>query len=305
MKADIDLRKMGAMETNTAEIVRRRVKIDFDSSNAGDWSRRSKEYESRLNVFSFILPTGERYFINSVRNYMGKITDPVLRDQSERFIYQEAMHSKEHDRSNEALKRVHPYGAELERISEVLLSFSRRFMPKSTQLATSCGLEHFTAMFADSLLRGQDRLIAEADPAFAALWLWHAVEEIEHKAVCFDVYQQVCGKGVFSYLHRVGVMAVNSLIFVGAMGIGYSVIRWKQRKARGKRTEGRRLDGQKSGSSNVFLLLKGVSFQLYLDYYRPSFHPWNHNNADLIEAWKRNYAGFGVREDAPLAEMSV
>jgi predicted metal-dependent hydrolase len=27
------------------------------------------------------------------------------------------------------------------------------------------------------------------------MWLWHAVEEAEHKAVCFDVYQQVCGKG--------------------------------------------------------------------------------------------------------------
>ena len=32
-----------------------------------------------------------------------------------------------------------------------------------------------------------------ADPAMAKLWRWHALEETEHKAVAFDVFQQVSG----------------------------------------------------------------------------------------------------------------
>jgi hypothetical protein len=36
-----------------------------------------------------------------------------------------------------------------------------------------------------------------------------------------------------------------------------------------------------------------VPVKLYLDYYRPSFHPWDHNNVPLIEEWKRRYRDFG------------
>src|SRR5262249_42893677 len=42
-------------------------------------------------------------------------------------------------------------------------------------------------------------LLRGAPPAVASLWLWHVVEEIEHKNLAFDVYQHVYG----DYWYRV------------------------------------------------------------------------------------------------------
>jgi hypothetical protein len=273
------------------EIIRRRVKIDFAAANASGWSGRNTGLDDVLNALSFVFPAGEAYFINSVRYYLGRITDPVLKEQAERFIYQEAMHSKEHARSNQVLKQIHPYGREMERMADALLGFGRRFTPKATQLATSCALEHFTAMLADVLLRDQRRLIDESEPAFVALWLWHAVEETEHKAVCFDVYQHIFGRGVLSYLHRVFIMATTSLTFVAVMAVGFGMIKWKKRRQHG------RSDLRSAGMPRLGVMLGSVTLKMYLDYYRFSFHPWQQNNAHLIDEWKAHYANFGAGLD--------
>ena len=279
------------------QIIRRRVKIDFAAADASGWSGRNTGLDDVLNALSFVFPAGEAYFINSVRYYLGRITDPALKEQAERFIYQEAMHSREHARSNQVLKQIHPYGREMEKMAAALLGFGRRFAPKATQLATSCALEHFTAMLADVLLREQRRLIDESEPAFVALWLWHAVEETEHKAVCFDVYQHIFGRGPLSYLHRTFIMATTSLTFVAAMAVGFGMIKWKKRRRHKGAALGGQPDLQSSGMPNLAVLLGGIPMKMYFDYYRFSFHPWQHKNAHLIDEWKTSYANFGVGID--------
>jgi len=289
------------MGARHGRITRRYVQIDFTSAGADGWSRSSRRFENGLNALSFLFPAGERYFINSVRNYMDRITDPVLKEQARRFIYQEAMHAKEHARANQVLKQVHPYGSEMERLAGSLLALGRRLMPKSTQLANSCAIEHLTAILADALLRDQKTVRSEYEPAFAALWLWHAVEETEHKAVCFDVYQYVCGKGFFSYLHRVGIMVATSLSFLFVMAVGFSLIKWKQKRRRfAAAASGRagKASPQATTAPTIATFLKLISWRLYFDYYRRSFHPWDHDNGHLIDEWKQYYARFGERPAA-------
>ena len=281
-------------------IIRRRVKIDFEHARAGDWMAGNKDYENVLNAISFLFPAGETYFCNSLQNYMDRITDPKLKEQAREFIYQEAMHTKEHMRSNRELMKTFPHGAEMDRIARGLLNFSRAVNPKPTQLATTCALEHFTALFADTLLRQQDGFRASSDPAFAALWLWHAVEETEHKAVAFDVYQHCVGKGPIAYLHRVIIMGSVSLMFLGGLAFGFTMIKWKE--ARDRRKSGTtpatpaEKAAAKAGKPTLRELFKAFPARLYFDYYRPSFHPWNHQNAYLIDKWREAYATFG---DAP------
>ena len=61
-------------------------------------------------------------------------------------------------------------------------------LPKSTQLAATTYMEHFTALLAERLL--EDKQFAnKADPEMIKLWQWHAIEELEHKAVAYDVYE--------------------------------------------------------------------------------------------------------------------
>src|SRR5471032_2900788 len=56
-----------------------------------------------------------------------------------------------------------------------------------------------------------------------------------------------------------------------------------------------------AGRPRLWPLLKELlSLPLYLDYYRPSFHPWDHNNVHLINEWKQRYKTFGAGPDAHL-----
>jgi uncharacterized protein len=286
------------MDATPTQIIRRRVNIEFDSSKARGWHFSKKLIEDFLNAVSFTFPPGEKFFIQSVQNYRDRITDPVLKEQVKLFIYQEAMHTKEHARCNLALAQAFPDGQKIEKIAAKSLSLAQRFTPKATQLACTCALEHFTAILADTLLRGQETFVNETDPAFAALWLWHAVEESEHKAVCFDVYQAVFGKGVLSYLHRVLIMFITSVNFMLTLLFAVTLIRKKGTKDQKTPV----IDGpqNKPPSRNSWRepslvggLLEIVPLKLYFDYYRPSFHPWDYNNVHLIEEWKQRYRDFG------------
>jgi predicted metal-dependent hydrolase len=166
--------------------------------------------------------------------------------------------------------------------------------PKSWQLASTVALEHFTAVLADGLLRSQDQFVADADPAFASLWLWHAVEEAEHKAVCFDVYQQVCGSGTYSYLRRVSVMFLMTVVFLLTVFVAGRLLNPHARAA-SKTTQ--KHDGADERHSSWHILKEVVSPDLYFDYYRRSFHPWDHDNTERIEAWKVRYRDFATSPD--------
>jgi len=273
------------------EIVRRRVKIDFDSAPAEAWSTWGPQFENTLTAISFLLPVGERFFIKSLRHYLPKLTDPKLREQAQQFIFQEVMHTREHERSNAVLTKVHPYGPWIERMADITLTIHSYTSFKASQLATTCAMEHFTAIIANDLLRHQEAFRATSDPAFSTLWLWHAVEETEHKAVCFDVYEQVCGKGFFAYLHRVVIMGMVTLMLVAAMVIGFRVVGRRTRDKDGKPVPAR---------PKLSALARSVPGRLYFDYFRRSFHPWDHDNMALVDEWKRHYADLGIPKNAPV-----
>jgi uncharacterized protein len=148
------------------------------------------------------------------------------------------------------------------------------------RLAATCALEHFTATLAHAILRDR-RLLESAHPIMAALWKWHAAEENEHKAVAYDVYEKVGGH----YLERVVVMLVATVIF-WAMVLEQQVRLMKIDKVL--------FSPRQWWSLFKFLLVKPGGMRgmwiHYVDYFRPGFHPWQLDNRDLLEAWKREYA---------------
>ena len=288
------------MEPISTPIIRRRVNIDFESAKTPGWHPSRRELEDFLNAISFVFPPGEKFFIESVQNYQDKITDPVLKEQVKRFIYQEAMHTKEHNRANRVLDQSYPYGNDIEKFTGTILSLTQRFTPKAVRLAVTCALEHFTAILAELLLRNQEQFIAESDPAFAALWLWHAVEEAEHKAVCFDVYRQVVGKGPLSYIVRAGAMVSSTLCFLLTLFVAVRLINKQEKQRQEIGTTGPSTQDVASKPRLWPLLKELLSLPLYLDYYRPSFHPWDHDNRHLIAEWKKRYRTFGAGPDGHL-----
>ena len=226
-----------------------------------------------MNALSTTFPDGERFFIHSVRNFENQVTDPELRAQIRAFIGQEANHGKEHEAFNQALIDQHqlPLTSKLKFMKGALAWAKSKWSPRE-QLAMTVGFEHFTAILANLMLKQAD-VIEDLDGVYADMFMWHAVEETEHKAVAFDVYQAVDG----DYWLRVRSMAAATFFFLlVTLRMQYSLL--KHDKQLGNWRDA-------LGFAKFMLLKPGMITRIipeYLDFYRPGFHPWQHDNRHLI-----------------------
>lgn len=232
-----------------------------------------------LNALSLTFPDGERFFVNSVRAFREHITDPKLQKEISGFIGQEAMHSLEHQSFNELLMQM---GYEQEASSGIkfakqMLARGQRLLSPKQQLAATAALEHITAILAHRLL-SNPKWSQKMRPEVRVLWLWHAIEEIEHKAVAFDVFEQVSG----DYKMRTRSL-FYATIYLAAYTSRYTWVFLKKDKAY------RRPIALTKGFWNL-LGPRGfvtTSIPSYLSFYRPNFHPWQHDNSALIAAAKQ------------------
>jgi predicted metal-dependent hydrolase len=259
------------------EIKPRRMKFAYGDSPE-HWMAGDRVLTRFMEALSMLFPEGERFFVESVARYRDQIVDPVLQKQVTAFAAQEGMHAAEHHKYNvrAAGDRTTGYEAIAGHLRHPL---ARRVLSPMNRLAITVALEHFTAMMADELLKNPayEKLM---DPEHAKLWLWHAVEETEHKAVAFDVYRAVGG----GYLRRASMMQLMTFLFIVASARLLAGLLWN--------------DGsQKRPNLSRFIEVGFVSpgffrncFPAWLDYFRPSFHPWQRENSDLIQAWKERYA---------------
>jgi len=134
---------------------------------------------------SATFPEGEAFFVESVRQHRGGVDDR-LAGEIKAFTTQEVIHSREHLAFN---RRAADAGYDLSKL-EAQVHFRlelTKSRPPIASLAATMALEHFTAILAHELLADPLHL-AGADPATAALWRWHAAEEIEHKGVAYDTW---------------------------------------------------------------------------------------------------------------------
>ncbi|NUG51451.1 metal-dependent hydrolase, partial [Acinetobacter lactucae] len=167
-----------------------------------------------LTALSSTFPVGEQFFVNSVRNVRDKVSDPQLQAQIAAFIGQEAMHSKAHGEFNEAWRRD---DYNLDSFQNWLNERDKylRTIPPKLQLALTCAFEHFTALLGGYVLQHPE-LLKTLDEDALKLWVWHAIEEIEHRSVAFDVYQHVYGDDrIRRLLMRSVTTGFASLAFYG------------------------------------------------------------------------------------------
>lgn len=241
------------------------------------WHGGRRSVTAFFNNLSIFFPPGERFFIASVRHFRDRVTDGRLAQEVRDFSAQEGIHSREHIRYN-AMVRAQGYPAEaMERRVARLLRGVCRITPKRSQLAATCALEHFTALMAHLLL-SRPELLDGADPHMAALWRWHAAEENEHKSVAFDVFQAAGG----TYAERAAAM------------IGATIIFWAkvlEQQVRIMRVDRTLFSPREWVALGKFLFVEPGGMlgllPMYLAYFRPGFHPWDLDNRELLESWKR------------------
>lgn len=243
-----------------------------------------------MNVLSVTFPDGERFFVDAVRALRDRISDPQQQKDISGFIGQEAMHSLEHKAFNELIagKGYEKLEQRALKVTRQLLAGARKQLSAERQLAATAGLEHITAILANAILSRPDQ-VEKMDPAVRHLWLWHAIEETEHKAVAFDLYKDVGG----SYWERQRAFFYGSLYLT----VFTSYFTWQFLKQDGVH---RRPLVLGKGLWKLFGY-RGVVSQVIPDwfqYLRPGFHPWQEDNTHLLEQWRKTLPEPAVSEAA-------
>jgi predicted metal-dependent hydrolase len=257
-------------------------KLNVDLSRGFDryWMGGDVYRTAFMNALSMSFPLGEQMFIDAVRAAPPEaLLDPALRAEVKDFVGQEASHRFLHEQYNAELARQgYPFTLQ-PRLEWRIRRIDK--LPVPARLAITCALEHYTAMLADYVLRNPAWL-QTADPQMRTLWSWHAAEETEHKAVAFDVYRAAGGgyaRRAFWYLY------VSVMFWIDTL----------QQTAHNLRRDGKlwRASTWASGA-RAWLGRKGLFWSLLrpgLDYLSPRFHPWQHDNRDLLRMWLEHNEG--------------
>jgi predicted metal-dependent hydrolase len=228
-----------------------------------------------MNALSLTFPDGERFFIQAVRRYE-KDCPAELRAQVRAFVAQEGAHTREHIAFNDLTRRSGYDVTEAEAFVERRMNIARA-RPPIAQLAGTVALEHFTAVFAHALL-ARTELLADAPPELAKLWRWHSIEEIEHKAVAYDVFMHAIRdlSPMKRWAFRRRAMFMTSLLFTRTVRRTARML-LKQDGITGLNARWRLFQ---------WLWLKPGLYRLimsdYLAFYRPGFHPWQSDDRGLI-----------------------
>ncbi len=244
-----------------------------------DWFDNHPFKTAWFNAMSMTFPLGEKFFIDSVRHFAGEIDDPKLLQEIRGFCGQEGYHRREHERYNRELCKRRGYDYDyLEGRLEKNIAFSKKTFSPLKQLALTAAFEHITAIMAELALSPDAPMIAAVDPAMQALWDWHAAEEMEHKAVAFDVYRAIGGSEImrksalrqatFFLLLDVGIGLVHMLRRDGTM---WNLQVWR---------EGWQFLFAQSG------ILRRV-WPAYKNYYTDDFHPWQRDTDELLAHWRQ------------------
>lgn len=262
----------------------RRMDFEFPDETTKYWYGDSAFLTTFWVTLSALFPEGETFFVDSVKNYRKDIKDQKLKDEVSGFIGQEALHSKEHEAFNDMAEKHGLPALKLDKELGVLFRLIRKYVPKKMQLALTVALEHYTAIIAEQLLREDFHQEMFRDREALKLWMWHALEENEHKTVAFDVYEQVGG----GYLTRVSTMLIGTLVFAVVVGSGH---------IRLLKADGQLTNWKANWRGLKFLWgWKGLFPRLgrqYFDFYRPGFHPSDHDTVELLEEWRQRMLNDG------------
>jgi predicted metal-dependent hydrolase len=260
------------------EIVPRNRSHDIAACLAKDWFDDHPFKTAWFNAMSITFPLGEKFFIDSVRYYADEIKDPKLEEEIGGFCGQEGFHRREHERYNQALCQARGYDLNyLEGRIEKNIKLTDKWMSPLERLASTAALEHLTAIMAESALSPGDPMTGHAEPLMQQLWDWHAAEEMEHKAVAFDVYRAVGGDEKLR--KRALRLATVFLFWDVIVGVIYML------------RHDRKMWSWKVWSQGwKFLFFKGGILRRvwpgYKEYYREGFHPWQRDTRELLDHWK-------------------
>jgi uncharacterized protein len=252
----------------------------FDSPNP-EATENNVFRRAYLVGLSLLFPEGERFFIRAVKRYADEITDPQLKKDVKGFIAQEAQHGRQHEILNtDIFGQRYDVQTFLENWTGFAFGFLEKFAADylpygggKLEIAITAAAEHFTATWGTAALKSES--FAKFDSqSIKDLIYWHAIEEIEHKHVAFDVMRAVDA----NYFLRTGAMVITAFLIGGLSVWGFAHvfsqeknIQWLQ-VLRALRYE----SFDKDGMFRQFAVA-------FITYFKPNFHPSDMDDKALFD----------------------
>jgi len=256
----------------TGPIVPRDLDVDL-SRVPRYWNNGNVVATAISNGINMLFPAGERFFVRSVKHFLDQIDDPALRAQIKGFFGQEGRHARAHDQYNDVLRAQ---GYEIDRF---LASYQRitgwleARVPAKLNLAATAAAEHFTAILAEGAFTLP--VFDEIDPTMRQLLAWHAAEEIEHKAVAYDVLQRIDP----SYALRITGLVWAAVTLATFWVAGSAMLLRQDRMRLGDTARSLRAIGKRDP------FIRRVFLGGIRQYIRRDFHPSQNANGHLAAEW--------------------
>lgn len=240
-----------------------------------------------LATLSAVFPNGEDFFVASVRRHRDAFEDnPAMKAQVKGFIGQEAMHSREHRSLNKRLAELGYYTVRADKTIGRICNAVLRMPPKQLAIAATAAAEHYTGLLGETALDHEPtRKILFGQESVEPLICWHALEELEHKNVAFDV-MVASGAGY-------PIRAAGFFVTTGALA-GYVVLEWGRAvfDDRKKITSKHRRQFLHNFPRQELISPKFIAKAF--GYLRPGFHPDDTDTDALIEEWRVKLADVAV-----------
>ena len=273
-----------SLENQTPIIPIRHMKFDFDPKKLDHKFYLNAElasaYFASLSIF---LTRGEDLVIDTARYHRDFIKDPLLKQRVTSLIGQEAIHSKMHEELNDALIEIDLPVKLFRTWAGWVFDYGLDRLPQPMKLSLMAGIEHFTAVLAEYMMNHEEIFFRSQDEKQRAIWMWHMLEESEHKDIAFDVYQELSN----NYTLRIAGFfpaLITILVLISAASLLVPFYRnpknltslryWKEIPHSFKL-----IFGLKDG-------VYGSSLKHIFDYLRPDFHPNDHDTSEFLEYYK-------------------
>ncbi|MBC9228239.1 metal-dependent hydrolase [bacterium SPL81] len=241
-------------------------------------------------TLSVFLTYGEDLVIETARHHRDLLKDPILKQRVTSLIGQEAIHSKLHNEFNDAIVDL-DYPVRLYRfLGEKFFEHIFLKFPQPLKLSMMAGIEHFTAVLAEYMMAHEQNFYFSDDAKTRALWMWHMLEESEHKDVAYDVYQTLNG----NYALRISGFFLAYFTILGLIPFSATmvpILRKPQEMLTAKFWKDARR-GVKlifSPKDGVFGSTQGRIF----DYLRTDFHPNDHDASAYFSYYEKKLLSEG------------
>lgn len=261
----------------------RDLKFGISANPVRHWWNDDQPLTALADAFSLMLPIGERFFILSLRRYEDRISDPELKVALRDFSRQEAIHTREHTDYNQGLRAL---GYDVDGMEAYLAIRLKSATKPLYRLMVTCAIEHLTTSYAATLL-ANPQLLDAAHPTYARLWRWHALEELEHRAVAINVLNIVTASMPSWKRYALRIVVFNTTLYHVIAILKFNLSSMARR------------DGVKVGPAHAARTLWRMwgrpgltrkAFWRMMSYYKPGFDPAREHDPAFVRLWQARVA---------------